>query len=88
MSADNWTTCPRCKQKTEDKVKNAAYGMVSESEYQALLKAQNDMQSGRLLPLREDFEVGIRNGVFEVYYYASCEKCGFEFSFEHKEKVG
>lgn len=87
MSADNWATCPKCKQEVEDKAKNA-YGKVSESEYLAILKAHNDTQSGLRQDLREDWEIGIYDGVFEVSYFASCEKCGFEFSYSHKEKVG
>lgn len=43
--------------------------------------------------LREDYEVGIRNGVFEVNYGASCvyeghkPGCGFKYSYRRSERV-
>ena len=86
MSASNWAVCPKCKQQAEDKIKDA-YGRVSASEYQELLKARDAQLSGNSATLREDWEIGIYNGVFEVSYSASCTECGFEFSYSHNENV-
>jgi len=37
--------------------------------------------------LREDYEQGILNGYYGVDYSAFCKRCGFEYRFEHEEKV-
>jgi len=81
MSADNWTSCPRCK-KTRDEERNKAYGNMSEQEYLALIK---------LTPLvptfREDYEIGIRKGRFQINYHGRCSRCGLEKRFEIDEGI-
>lgn len=42
--------------------------------------------------LREDFEVGITNGEFEVIYHGQClyngrVGCGFDYVYRYKKKV-
>ena len=95
MSADNWTDCPKCKQKAETEF-NATlellahgYGRMPEDEY---LKLHKDILAGVIVKsetVREDYEIGIYDGEFCVSYRASCNAngCGFELSFEHNEKI-
>lgn len=91
MSADNWTTCPKCWQRQEsavEKVKRAFYGTVSADEYEVLIaEARAEAKPEEETPLREDWEIGIWDGKFEVAYRAHCRECGWEFSFEHEEVV-
>lgn len=94
MSADNWTCCPKCNVKRETAIddlhKKAAdsYGKVSADKYEVLKKEANAaLESEAPSSLREDYEIGICEGVFEVSYRASCEKCGFNFVYKHDEVV-
>jgi hypothetical protein len=93
MSADNWTTCPRCKAKAEadDKGKidaaAKAYGKVSAEEYEKLVADARSPAQFDTDTLREDYEIGVHNGEFSVSYGCSCNVCGFKFSFKHEEKV-
>lgn len=99
MSANNWTQCPVCyeanKAKAEelDRIASEAYGKVSAEKFDelreqarsfriAIVKDDNFVSS-----LREDWDLGILNGQFYVSYGASCNTCGFDFSFKHEEKV-
>lgn len=92
MSADNWTICPKCK--SRDAVLNEArilapakaYGKVSPDAYAKLLEqAQNLIQTEDTL--REDYEIGIRNGKFSVDYCASCQACDFIHKFKYEEDL-
>lgn len=90
MSADNWTTCPRCMKAARDAAAKAAkklladYGKISADEYARRTIAQATGARKPVDTLREDWEVGMdANGKFTVNYAASCDVCGF--SFEHKE---
>lgn len=88
MSARNWTTCPRCKQRQLvkiDKIKQQ-YGVLSRNEYEISLIREkqelDDICSSEFV--REDYELGIDNtGKFFISYGASCEKCDFIVSFTH-----
>lgn len=93
MSADNWTTCPRCfriaLQERRDREKDAdeAYGKVSPEKW---LRLKEEAKTSIAITdnLREDWEIGVENnGVFKVVYECSCETCGFSFSYRHEEKV-
>ena len=84
MSADNWTKCPRCYKKAEDKAA-LVYGKVSREEYERIRRAVPE--DGPEETLREDYEIGIYDGMFEVTYSGYCAECGFEFNFEHKTPV-
>lgn len=88
MSADNWTTCPKCKwneeKKKEKDIKklNKYYGKIPASEFAEKYKKINEP----ILidcTLREDYEIGISDGLFEGEYRASCSEC--KFSFEWKD---
>ena len=95
MSADNWTTCPRCLAKAEvAKAKqrdNAAkaYGKLKPDEWIALqAEASNPVELNS--SLREDYELGVlTDGEFYVNYRASCTNagCGFAFEYKHQQQV-
>lgn len=94
MSADNWAKCPKCKKQGQKKVNelsaaaSAAYGHVSLEEYAKLVSEAVAFSKSVEKPedtLREDYEIGIRDGHFEVSYHAGCDKCGFRFDYEREE---
>lgn len=89
MSASNWAICPQCLLNAQKAMSDALvevakmYGTVPLEEYEA---AQKRVPSGRVEEptLREDYEQGITGGgVYFLYYYGCCEKCGFI----HREKI-
>jgi len=92
VSADNWTICPRCAKLALGKklflsLKAAeSYGKVSEDEYWEML---DDIQplTNPGNTLREDYEIGIYDGVFDVSYRGHCPKCGFTKEFTHTETL-
>ena len=95
MITDNWARCPKCQDildkafidKTE-RIKNL-YGKVSAEEYNVKVRAiEAEAETPLQDTLREDYEVGINSaGEFYVSYSGGCEKCGFSFHYQHKEKV-
>jgi ribosomal protein L37E len=94
MSADNWTTCPRCfKRALQDRRNQAqaaddAYGKVPPDEWMRL-KEESRMSVPVTDSLREDWEIGVENnGVFKVVYSCSCSVCGFGFDYRHEESAG
>jgi len=95
MGADNWTKCPKCADKAAKEIDGivaaaaACYGKVSAEEYnrrntEALALKNSVFQDDTL---REDYEIGIHQGEFYVSYGASCQVCGFTFSFKGEKKV-
>ena len=92
MSADNWTTCPKCKARREKEyaelVQKAgtSYGVVSPEEYQKMAQ-QVSMGIIKTSELGEYYEIGIRDGKLAISYFAECEECGFTFTFEHTMEV-
>lgn len=94
MSADNWTTCPKCEQEKAKNIErkaqevNDAYGKVSVVEYQHLQKTLDNLINTSLpRTLREDYEIGIDNGVLSINYEAGCRVCKFHYSYRHNESV-
>lgn len=91
MSADNWAKCPRCLKQAADKKKAAeeamqlGYGKVPQEEF-LVLKAEADAPIALEDTLREDYEVGIWQYDFRLHYDASCEVCGFKFSYRYEEE--
>ena len=92
MSADNWAICPRCRER-ELKAHAALlkrieteYGKIPAAEYLALVEASQKPIQLTKATLREDYEIGIWEGNFEITYRAECE-CGFAHSFQHSKKV-
>lgn len=102
MSADNWTTCPNCVKLETSKIEKLrkqaeeSYGSVSFTEYAKLLrqlenaiKSRENKEKERedTFTLREDYEIGVYNGKFEVNFGASCNKCGWQHNFKHSEEL-
>lgn len=92
MSADNWTICPECKAKEDQRQADAhkkaaeSYGKVSVDKFDSLRKAALPLVVEDTL--REDYELGVgKDGQFYVSYRCSCEKCDFEHVFKHTEKL-
>lgn len=92
MSADNWTTCPRCKRKHDEKLAadraklDKSYGKVPAANYMADLKAM-ELRERAEMPntLREDYELGTNeDGTFSVNYRCSCSTCDFRYSFKNE----
>lgn len=95
MGADNWTYCPKCQplplKSAQDLAFEAAkklYGKVSAEQYADSIAGAREQSDDPPEPtLREDYELGIQEGEFEVSYGAYCTACKFEFSFNHKQDV-
>lgn len=93
MSASNWQQCPRCLKEAHlekgarEKKAEEAYGKASPAEYNLLIKeAAKPVKTEDTL--REDWELGVNSdGLFEVSYYCSCERCGFKYQYKHTEQV-
>lgn len=93
MSADNWATCPVCKdlaeanQQVARDIANQSYGKVSADEYERL-KTQAEKIEPHEDTLREDYEIGVgEDGKFSVSYRCLCDICGFQFEYRHKQDV-
>jgi hypothetical protein len=84
MSADNWTECPQCsKKKIElNKRLDDLYGKISIDEYKKLLDQSKSLDMITSDTLREDYEQGINEGIYEVHYEAHCSVCGFTFKYD------
>lgn len=93
MSANNWTTCPKCKRKKEDAAERlrkkalAAYGTVSAGQYADMLGMARDAKEVPLQnSMREDYELGVDSeGRFSIAYRANCTACGFIFDYDRTE---
>lgn len=98
MSADNWTTCPRCiinqERKIEKKTKqlNSQYGIMNKDKWLKLreeIKALRNPTLYEIHTLREDYEIGIGedDNVFQIIYRCSCNNCNFKFQYKYRETV-
>lgn len=91
MSASNWGMCPGCclvgeqiRQAAAARARGA-YGQVSAEEYERLRRLALDDKKPEAT-LREDYEIGTNtHGQFYVRYGASCEACGFKYTYNHTE---
>lgn len=94
MSADNWTTCPKCKATAEAKanevarIARASYGKVPLEEYQRMIDVADRLANhGLAKTFREDFQIGMMpDGTFTVVYRGSCDVCKFSHDFQHAKK--
>lgn len=92
MSADNWTECPKCKEKALEHKRLAImdaekqYGKVSSIRYLELIERANKINTDTDNSLREDYEIGICKDIFEINYRASCS-CGFSFEFKEEKLI-
>lgn len=86
MSADNWSKCPNCSEikqnkidKLDKKITNS-YGKIDEEKYVALQKTLTVLLIYQVEEtLREDYEIGMNDGVFYAIYDCSCSKCGWNW---------
>ena len=89
MAADNWTRCPKCDYQNQQKyditrAKLAVdYGKIPPEEY---IKRSEELEKPPEFPecVREDYEIGIEDGVFKISYSAQCTTEGCDFSFHYK----
>jgi hypothetical protein len=86
VSADNWTTCPRCAEQArlrfqaEDDRVAALYGKVPAAEYEA---ERTKLAATDFAPdetFREDYEWYIDDGYVRGVYSGSCSACGLKAS--------
>lgn len=93
MSADNWTTCPKCKTKNDKantkRLSDAEkkYGVIPSDEYRVLIKeAEKPVKLDDTL--REDYDINTdHDGLFYVNYSCRCDACGFKHKFRHSEQL-
>lgn len=84
MSADAWSTCPRCFHKAEEEHRKevadvmALYGQVPVEEFDAKRAELPDApRPQHFETFREDYEFwGADTGTLEVSYKGRCTKCG------------
>lgn len=98
MSADNWTSCPRChagridaraaaKMKLEE-----AYGVVSGNEYLAMVESFEkfgvpnfDNPSTEQSTFREDYGFCLAvDGRVQAQYNGRCTNCDYRIQFTHE----
>ncbi len=95
MAADNWTRCPRCIKKIQERIYTQevaienAYGNVSLEIFDEMratvAKAHWELQSNAG-DFREDYRIsGADEGLVVIRYSGSCRKCklSVEFKTEH-----
>ena len=88
MSADNWTTCPRCKRLIDQIIwsKNEAIKLAEKSnDLKAYKTAQAIIVPIAKQTLSEDYEIYIDNAVghkLVVVYSAGCNVCGLSLKHE------
>lgn len=94
MSADNWTTCPRCADAREDQLRALdidianAYGSVSVEEFDRMRRERDDLAAAAPEPtFREDYEFwGAADGVIHVSYSGECTRCHLAHSIEDDQQ--
>lgn len=92
MSADNWRQCPKCLAKRAEEIESErervghSYGRVNAEHYAANRQHLAQLETSTVPDdLREDYEIGITEaGKFYATYRGACDKCKFEFNFDHE----
>lgn len=95
MSADNYTTCPRCERRKAAALNQKAeelaetYGKLPLEQWE---KLRDEHEAAKQLPVRqtfrEDYEFhGAETGEVTASYAASCSECGLSTSFEHTHTI-
>ncbi len=94
MSADAYRSCPECEKNQnkdfeEKKAKlNKKYGKMDMEEFLAAHdKLAKEITKELEETLREDYEIGIWNGEFNINYSAHCSECGFSFTVNEKKDI-
>lgn len=92
MSANNWTTCPRCEATELERVKQLklkaekAYGKVTSDEYLSLLDEANKPAKFEST-FREDYQIGVHKGKLTFEYRGGCTVCGLSKEFNHEQAI-
>lgn len=93
MSADNWTTCPRCNDQAlvrftaEFERVNALYGNVPIEEFEEARKALEYAAFAPKETFREDYEFyGAEHGEVVTSYSGCCIECGLTVDFEESKR--
>lgn len=92
MTYENWAECPQCRRNHNDKmavwqdIVKTQYGEMTKEEY---LDALDNINRKFALyeTLQELWEIGIVWDDFFVQYSASCEVCGYTYSFSKTEDL-
>lgn len=95
MSADNWTTCPRCTKRREAEIEKAeidvaaSYGKVALDDWEEMRRRKSDLIARKPdHTLREDYEFhGADEGEVVAEYSASCDTCDLRVSFTHRHLI-
>ena len=95
MSADNWTTCPRCVRQYQAHLAqlvrdlDVAYGKVTPVEYERQRQALADAQAEEIdHTFREDYSIGINDDdTFSVDYGGCCTACKLSVRFTHTASI-
>ncbi len=89
MSADNWAVCPRCDSARDRELArrgaevDAAYGKVTPEDFDVMRRDLRAFAGQRVdNTFREDYEIGVHDGVFSVDYRGHCETCDLQHSFK------
>jgi hypothetical protein len=91
MSADHWSTCPKCKADKERRVSaareeaRAMYGKVPQEEY---LEAIDRFPKAESTELDENMGwyyefFGAEDGVLGISFSCQCRDCGYKFNYNH-----
>jgi hypothetical protein len=81
MSADNWTTCPKCfdgavTEATEKRnAVMASYGSVPVEEFDKARTELTDPQPQEFVTFREDYELWLADDVLHWSYKGACSVC-------------
>lgn len=95
MSADNYTTCPRCEHQHQENLSQMAvelaetYGKLPLEEWE---RTRQDHEAAKRVQLeesfREDYEFhGAGTGEVTASYSGICSRCGLSTSFKHKHQI-
>jgi hypothetical protein len=100
MSADNWTNCPACIERFnqkfggKEKALAADYGSLPAIVWMARRREldaekREAFEKHGQQTVREDYQIGLQNGstVFVVDYAAECIACGWTHRFGRSEPV-
>lgn len=95
MSADNWTTCPRCERdkvaaiKQREAAVQDLYGKVDVVTFDAKRAELEEFKAQTIGDtFREDYEFyGAEDGVVHVRYSGGCQTCKLTLTFEHEHPL-
>jgi hypothetical protein len=93
MSADNWTTCPKCDALAEAayakkrQIAEAKYGKIPAADYLAAIKDLDANPLKRNETWREDYSIGVNGREFSVNYSGGCRVCGLKFEYVYDATV-